>query len=464
MIPILTRITAGLTAARKAFLAAVSSRVSDQDSGWAALSGTRLDQGWGDLSQQFEDSLEAWRKNPLARRIVSLTSDFVVGDGITISSNYSPLQRFIDEWWHHPENKLPIRLEALCDDLTRNGELFPTLHINHADGMSYVRFMPASEVDKIEWRPGDYEAEIRYHQMADYYNPDGRWWLSPRATTPADAEALMLHYAVNRPVGCIRGESDLAPALVWLKRYSHWLEDRVRLNWAARMFLWLVTVPTGRVNEKQQTYKSPPESGSIIVHDEGEQWDLKTPQINATGAAADGRAIKRMAAVATGTPLHYLSDEENANLATAQAMQEPTNRHYSRRQRYFCFMLRDLTATAFNIWRAHDHTRWREVSYRDIDTTVQEIVRTDNLKMARAGRDIVQMLALLRDQLTLAGVPMSHEFNRLTVSLAMKFAGEVMEPAAIDAMLATKEEASDDTPTTPPQDAPDDQETPERPS
>jgi hypothetical protein len=42
--------------------------------------------------------------------------------------------------------------------------------------------------------------------------------------------AVMLHYAINRPVGAVRGESDLAPLLRWLSRYAAWLEDRARLN------------------------------------------------------------------------------------------------------------------------------------------------------------------------------------------------------------------------------------------
>jgi len=41
---------------------------------------------------------------------------------------------------------------------------------------------------------------------------------------------VMLHYAINRPVGATRGESDLAPILKWALRYNAWLEDRVRLN------------------------------------------------------------------------------------------------------------------------------------------------------------------------------------------------------------------------------------------
>jgi len=36
---------------------------------------------------------------------------------------------------------------------------------------------------------------------------------------------VILHYAVNRPVGAKWGESDLGPLLKWLARYSSWLED-----------------------------------------------------------------------------------------------------------------------------------------------------------------------------------------------------------------------------------------------
>jgi len=434
--PASLRILSRLSPATRAYLAAVTSRVSDQEAGWANLTGTRLDQGWAALAQQQEDALEAWRKNPLARRIVSLTTDFVIGDGITLSAPYTPLQRFLDLWWNHPQNRMDTRLPALCDELTRNGELFPVLHINPADGMSYVRFMPASEIDKVDWRAGDYEAETRYHRIPDSItNSEGTWWPSPLHPSAAEAPALMLHYAINRPVGCVRGESDLAPALIWLRRYSHWLEDRARLNWASRMFLWFVQVPSGRVQAKQQQYKSPPESGSIVVHDDGETWDLRTPSISANDVKADGRALKRMAAVATGTPLHYLSDEENANLATAKAMEEPTNRHYSRRQRTFAYMLRDLAVTAYNIWLQRGDRRWQPMTYKNIVPTVQEIVRSDNNKLATAARDIVAMLGDLRGQLASAHIEPTDALNRRAIELAMKFAGEILDASEIDALL-----------------------------
>ena len=89
----------------------------------------------------------------------------------------------------------------------------------------------------------------------------------------------MLHYAVNRPVGALLGESDLSTMIPWLLRYSRMLEDRVRLHWAARAFLYLVTVPSPKVEAKAAQYATPPETGSIVVKDESETWETVTPAL-----------------------------------------------------------------------------------------------------------------------------------------------------------------------------------------
>ena len=92
----------------------------------------------------------------------------------------------------------------------------------------------------------------------------------------------MLHFAVNRPAGCVRGDSDLASILPWLKRYSRWLEDRVRLNAAVRAFLWIVKVPKTDVATRQAELRTPPESGSVQVIDkDSEEWQAVAPTLNA---------------------------------------------------------------------------------------------------------------------------------------------------------------------------------------
>ena len=107
------------------------------------------------------------------------------------------------------------------------GEIFPVLFTNPQDLMSTVRGVPALIIERIEWCEGDYEAELAYKEVGlvgRSRNVGGCRRGHGSACDPSTP--VMLHYAVNCPVGALRGESDLAPILPWLKRYSRWLEDR----------------------------------------------------------------------------------------------------------------------------------------------------------------------------------------------------------------------------------------------
>ena len=144
--------------------------------------GGPLDRSWDELSGQFSDALEAWRKNPLARRIIGLMTSYVVGDGITLTSAYGPLKRYLVKWWSDPKNLMDLRL-GLSDELARAGELFVVLHFNRADGMSYVRLVPASVIDRITWAPGDYEARDELSRGGragrSRLRQGGRTWYAP---------------------------------------------------------------------------------------------------------------------------------------------------------------------------------------------------------------------------------------------------------------------------------------------
>lgn len=413
--------------------------VVDDRPGWSSLNASPLDTPWPEQLQQLTDALEAWRKNPLARRIVELTSAYVVSNGISLGSDYQPLQRFIDAFWYHPLNNMPARLVAWCDELTRSGELFPVLN-RAADGMSYVRMVPASEIDEIRWVPGDYESETAYHRI-EPNNPEGTWWIGPHHPEADTANQLMLHYTINRPVGCTRGESDLAPLLPWLRHYSRWLEDRVRLNWASRVWLWFVRVPANKVQAKQAQYSRPPEPGSIIVHDEGEEWSLQSPSIQARDVAADGKAMRYMIAAGAGIPLHMLSEADGTNVATAEAQTDVAARHYRKRQQVFAQMLVDLVLHAYHHWRRTQARPPRRCTPFDVTLSLPEIIRADNLQLAQAGREIVGMLADLRNQLTASGIQPTDDLNRRTVDLAFRFAGEILDPDEIASILGVSKDA-----------------------
>jgi hypothetical protein len=361
-----------------------------------------------------------------------------VGDAIRISSPNKNLQRFLAAFWNHPKNRMDLRLESMSDELSRAGDLFVALFRNPLDGMSYIRFVTKDRITKIETAENDWETELAYYEQQDPSTGSGcepRKWLSPDHPSAVDSDAVMLHYAVNKPLGALLGESDLVTMIPWLQRYSRMLEDRVRLHWGMRAFLWMVTVPTNKVREKQEQYRSAPESGSIVVKDESETWEAVTPQLRGADAEHDLKAVRQMMDAGSGYPPHWRGESGDANLATATAMQSPTERHLARRQKYFVFMLQDILYHAFQrsaqlkgrgALKGEDYGRLFSVSAPDVS-------RSDNEALARASHDLSQAFGQLTSDLA---VTRSSTLAKLVMQLVFKFAGEPQSEEVLTKILA----------------------------
>ena len=102
-----------------------------------------------DRREVLQEALNAWRLNPLGRRIVELTTQYVVGGGVELDCRQPAAAAFLRTFWEHPLNRMALRIYEWCDELTRTGNLFILLATDAA-GMSYVRAIPAQQVERIE--------------------------------------------------------------------------------------------------------------------------------------------------------------------------------------------------------------------------------------------------------------------------------------------------------------------------
>ncbi len=388
-----------------------------------------------DRQEVLREALEAWRNHPLARRIVEMTSQYVVGGGLGLECRHAPTHRFLQAWWHHPLNRMPQRIFDLCDELTRSGNLFIIVSTDAA-GMSYIRALPTQEVIEIETAPNDVEQERVVWQRAEAEAP----WAAP---TPGPGGILgypwavydalndtldengnfkpvILHYAINRPLGAKWGESDLAPILRWLARYSAWLEDRARLNRYRQSFLYVVkarfTSQAERLARQAELNANPPNPGSILVTDESETWEVLYPELASFEAAQDGLALKKMIAAGSGNPLHFLAEPESATRTTAEAAGGPTFRRYEQRQQYFLWLIQDLARVV---------VQRRALVDRRLSPTAPILVKggdlsaRDNQSLAIAASTAIQAFVALLDR----GLIDEAELLRL----AYRFAGEVVD-------------------------------------
>ena len=379
----------------------------------------------------LRDALLAWRDNPLARRIVELTTQYVVGGGIKPQSKHTGTNKFLKEFWEHRLNHMDIRVMEWCDEMTRSANLF-VLITTDSSGMSFVRAVAAADIQKIDHKKNDVEQPTRFWPLATTENPDPEPWPAYDEETDARDEkgefpTVMLHFAINRPVGAQWGESDLTPVLRWLSRYNGWLEDRARLNRFRNVFIWDVT--TKGLNADQRAARqaeinaNPPTSGTALLHDETEIWETKLPRLESQDIAADGLALKKMIAAGAGIPMHFLAEPEGSTRTTAEASGGPTYRHYEQRQIYFLWMLRDLLGV---VRRRAGMAARSGVSLRaDIEARGPDISARDNAALATAAAAIVAFLIQLRDRQLIDDAEL--------LRLAYYFAGEVVD---VDEMLA----------------------------
>lgn len=357
---------------------------------------------------------EAYNANPLAFAIVEITTSFVLGKGITVMGRSKKVQAILDEFWHDPDNHMESRIYDICTELSLYGEIFVRFFINRFDGHVKVRMIDPSIIDQVETDPDDIETELRFHQrpLGPAQNIDSNNLLNPdvfKGQNPVDptmagrwfeAGSEVMHFAINKVSNAKRGKSDLATLLPWLRRYKDWLTDRVRINKYKGAFLWDVTLrgaDAKTVKSKKMEYAYPPEPGSVVIHNEAEQWQAVRPEINASEAREDGRAIKLMVAVGATIPEHYLSDGDNNNRATATQMGLPTFLKFKRRQQVLKNILRAVLdrvlREAQRVGRLGKHvdlTKAYEILFPEFD-------HEDNQELGTAVNYLTQGLAVAKD-------------------------------------------------------------------
>jgi hypothetical protein len=392
-----------------------------------------------DRDEVLRDALEAWRINPLARRIVGLTTQYVVGGGIGVEVKHERTNKFIQGWWSHRLNRMPMRMYEWCDELSRSGELFIVMSTDPA-GMSYLRAIPAADIQDIETADNDVEQEVWVYEKPQLHDgrggtgdgglgPEGlmrgrRWRVYDAASDAPDEDGsfppVVLHYAINRPVGAKFGESDLAPLLRWLRRYADWLEQRARLNRFRQAFIYTVkskwTSEAERQRRQNELSMNPPNPGTVLVIDDAETWEVLYPNLASFEAAEDGLALKKMIAVGSGSPLHFLAEPESSTRTTAESAGGPTFRHYEQRQKFFLWMIEDITRAALRRRKMRDRLISLEAGLK---VTGTDISSRDNEALATAAATVIGAFLELRE----LGFIDDHELLRL----AYRFAGEVVD-------------------------------------
>lgn len=344
----------------------------------------------------LNQAINAWRSNPIARRIIDITTEFVLGDGFSFTAPAQVLEP-LRSFWRHPLNDLDGQIPEWADEAWRTGDLFLLLSQDPGGGV-YVRALPSESISSMQTAENDYRQEKFYLRSA----LDPAPYPAFNASEPLPAEgSCVLHFPLNRAVGANFGESDLAPILHWIHLYRQFLEDRARLNYFRQVFSFVLQRPFPSMAEKDAylrsfTHRFPKESGSILALDPEESLQVINPNLASSEAQEDGLALKRMIATGAGLPLHYLAEPESSTRTTAESAGTPTFKRFKRRQQYLVNVVQTLLETVLVLQsRVAPESQLPHLDPGDIRVLASDITERDNASLSISVQRIVTAFAPL---------------------------------------------------------------------
>lgn len=367
----------------------------------------------------LNETLRAWRTNPVARWLVQLTNVFVIGTGLEWECQDKKADTFLKDFWNHDLNMLQTHIPAWLDEQTRSGDLFLLFSVDPA-GMSYVRAVPSDMIKEIQHKENDYQQETYFIQNDLNETP----WAAYKPDE--DQTSFMLHFPINQPVGCQFGESDLSPLLPWIGRLSTLVSDRVILHHVRSQISFVLQGKfidaASKLKRQREIELHPPKQGTVLVTDESEIWSVLESKLGSEDAANDILAVKKMIAVGVGVPLHYLAEPESSTRTTAEAAGTPTFKRFDDRQRQFKMMINTILNVALAVRRRTDKSMPDKV---EINVTAGDITERDNSLLALAAARAQPALADLYDRDLIA----EPEFLRIFYRMMGEMVDESKIPA-----------------------------------
>lgn len=272
---------------------------------------------------------EAATRNPLGKRIVKLIPQFVLGRGVSCRVNHAKGQETWDAFSEF--NKLPLKSKTLTRELVTYGELF-LRYFNTTQGLTFRSLDPSTIWDIIT-EPDDIESVRFYHQQ--YVLPNTivapgiesvPATLIIRQIPAADID----HYKINALSTEKRGRSELYAVLGYLQRFRDFANDRVVLNRMRAMFALDVKVTGGpaEVAAAEEQFQTPPDTGSVLVHNQNVEVEFKNANNNANEAKTDADMLLRIIAIGSGVSEQFLGASSASTRAGALIQTEPDVKNF----------------------------------------------------------------------------------------------------------------------------------------
>tara|TARA_R100000808_G_scaffold4949_2_gene15478 strand:+ start:8612 stop:10165 length:1554 start_codon:yes stop_codon:yes gene_type:complete len=379
---------------------------------WKPMGANRKEKNLPSITQQhaIDYAHYFYKSNPIAKRIIDLTAEYVVGDGITYVAEDRNVQDILDSHWTDPTNNWTINQFSRVRDLGLTGELCIPVYVNEQNGHVTLGNIDTAMIESVVENPENTMKQqliiLRKFPKEDYRRAYriidvssapvgtkeyGRYvGLNTSAVSGADftkddiieptgsglkykckVVGACFFFTINNPMTANRGWSDLLPDMDWIDAHDQFLFSSVEKAIESSKYVLDVTL-TGKNEQQIREWLRNQRSlkpGERFAHNENVSQEFKTPDLKLEDSASLASVLKNHVLAGAGLPPIWFA-ESLTSRASAPEMTEPAYRHLKMRQKFIAYIMTRIFR--FVLDQAIIHGRLRQDS-RFSDTSLATI-------------------------------------------------------------------------------------------
>ena len=378
-----------------------------EDIGWTRVGGITGEEN--EFSREFLGKIAhlsriMFLKNPLINRGVSVKTNYVFGQGISVKAKDPEIDKVIQQFMNDRKNLVELtghEAQTLKEhDIECDGNIFLVIFTD-TKGSVQLRSIPFSQVFSIICNPEDAKDPWFYRRDWIDNNGNAQKALYPALTYLPESKKKTkdeVNIIWDAPVKHVKiggfsdwkfGIGDVYSAIDWARAYKEFLEDWATITRAYARFAWKASTVGGAkgiaaVKSKldagsiSTSYKPSPAVASTIIASEGNDMaPIRTA--GATTTPEDGRRIFLMVSAAFGLPETFFGDASVGSLATAQSLDRPTELLMIDRQMLWESVFKDVLnyvllqspvingkAKLIPVTDSIPQIEWKESDYEDV--------------------------------------------------------------------------------------------------
>lgn len=286
----------------------------------------------GNTLRRAQDlSVELYRKNPLANRIIKIYTTYMAGEGFALEAHNPDVQAAIDEFWDAERNDMAMNHRRFARDYLLNGEA-PHPVATDDTGNTTIGYIDPQRIDHVN--ASSLNRLILESIVIRKQGGEQILDIVRREQDIMDEDAGLLtgdifFWLHDRIGAATRGTPFLLAAIDWLDAYDQTLWEMLERIKATRAFFWDVEVAGGAdeiAAAKKDWGTTAPRSGSVRFRTEAIKISAEQPNIGTNDDVSAATYLLRHIATAAGLAPTWLGDPEDANRSTAEQMDKPVLR------------------------------------------------------------------------------------------------------------------------------------------